>query len=534
MLVALCVAGLSLGLAACGGTSTPKPIKGATTSGHRAQLYSILQSDGMVYTSPTTLVAAAHNLGAQVIRFNLDWANVAPDRDSRTQPKFNATNPGAYPTSGWGSVDLLDRLTAENGVKLFLTLTSPAPLWATGASAPRANGCSLCAHWEPSASDYEAWVKAVGRRYDGKYTPKGDTSPLPRISFWSIWNEPNYGQDLAPQSTGTKIIVDRGAPLYRKLVDAGWAGLTATGHTPDTDTILIGETAPRGILIPGNGGMTTPLQFARDLYCVDGNYQPLTGSVATTEGCPADGSKTSFAAENPGLFKASGWSDHPYADGNAPDVKAGAASVTANYADFSRLDNLASTLDQAAAAWGTDAKLPIFNTEYGNFTKPPSVSPEAVSLSTAAKYLNWTEYLSWKDPRIGSYDQYLLQDPDPKDSQFFSGIETSAGVAKPILYDAYRLPLFLPQTSADSGAGLTVWGCARPVLTSATPVDRVAIQFAAHGSHFRTLEHADLHVAKDGCYFETQVKFPASGNVRLAYGDGASAIFSRTQAITLG
>ena len=35
----------------------------------------------------------------------------------------------------------------------------------------------------------------------------------------------------------------------------------------------------------------------------------------------------------------------------------------------------------------------------------------AVSPALAASYLNWAEYLTWRDPRIRSYDQYLLIDP---------------------------------------------------------------------------------------------------------------------------
>ncbi len=528
-MIALCVAGLCLGLSACGGS---KALKGATTSGHRSQLLSILQSDGLMYTDPSLAVATARSLGVQVIRFNVIWANVAPDRNSARKPRFNATDPAAYPN--WGIVDLLDRLTAENGIRLYLTLTSPAPKWAAGTTAPRADSCAACTHWEPSASDYGAWVTAVGKRYDGRYTPKGQSTPLPRVSFWSIWNEPNYGPDLAPQATGTKVIVDRSAPQYRKLLDAGWSALAGTGHTTRTDTILIGETAPRGEVNPGTDNMTPTLQFVRDLYCVDEDYAPLTGTVATIEGCPAGGSKTSFAAQNPALFRASGWSDHPYADGNAPDVKTGSSAVASNWADFARLSDLMTTLDMAAAAWGTDAKLPIYNTEYGNFTRPPSSDPEAVSLRTAAKYLNWTEYLSWTNPRIASYDQYLLEDPAPHSgSAFFSGIETYTGAPKPILFAAYRLPLFLPKTSGGAHGSLTVWGCARPVLSGLSPSDRVAIQLSAHGGRFRTVKEVTLHPASDGCYFDTTARFSSSGSVRLAYQDGADTVFSRTQTITI-
>jgi hypothetical protein len=549
LLLALCAAALGLGLAACGGGGGgTKPLKGANTSGQRSQLVSIFGGDGLIQAEPDPALVTMKSLGVQVVRYDVAWSTIAPRAQSRTRPTFDASDPSAYPATNWAFLDNLDKLAASMGIKLYFTLTSPAPLWATGANPPASQGCSICSHWEPSATDFHAWVTAMGKRYGGHFIPKGQSAPLPRVSFWSIWNEPNYGPNLAPQSTqttsgGTTVLVDRAAPQYRKLLDAGWSALNATGHTAATDTILIGETAPRGVVNPMTVQMTSPLLFARDLYCVSSTYTPLTGAVATAEGCPSNGSKTDFAAQNPGLFKASGWADHPYADGEAPTVKAGDPAVAANFADFARLPDLATTLDKAAAAWGTDAKLPIWSTEYGYFTRPPLFRSTAVAPVTAARYLNWSEYLSWKNPRIASYDQYLLQDPVPTDSQFDTGLESDTGLPKALagpgakygetLFAAFRLPLYLPRTTAGSGQSLTVWGCARPVLTTSTTSKQVRIQLATNAGHFKTIKTVTLTPARDGCYFQTTVKFAASGNVRLAYRDGASDIFSRPQAITI-
>ena len=547
LLTALCAAALCLGLAACGGSGS-KPLPGATTNAHRNQLLSIFGADGLIQTVPDPALLTMKSLGVQVVRYDVHWSTIAPRAQSRTEPNFDASNPDAYPAINWQFLDNLDKLSASIGIRLYFTLTSPAPLWATGKNPPASTNCSICDHWEPSASDFHAWVTAMGKRYDGHFTPKGQRSPLPRVSFWSIWNEPNYGPNLAPQSTettstGKTALVDRAAPQYRQLVDAGWSALNATGHTTSRDTILIGETAPRGVLNPMTVQMTSPLLFARDLYCVSSTYAPLTGTVAAAEGCPTSGSKSAFAAQNPGLFKASGWADHPYADGQAPTVKAGDPAVAANFADFARLPDLANTLDKSAAAWGTDTKLPIFSTEYGYFTKPPLFRVTAVAPVTAARYLNWSEYLSWKNPRIASYDQYLLQDPVPKDSQFDTGLESDTGQPKPLggvgatygetLFAAFRFPLFLPRTTAGSGKALSVWGCARPALTTSPSSRQVRIQLASSPGHFRTVKTVTLRPAKDGCYFDTSVRFVRSGNVRLAYRDGSTDIFSRPQAITI-
>ena len=77
--------------------------------------------------------------------------------------------------------------------------------------------------------------------------------------------------------------------------------------------------------------------------------------------------------------------------------------------------------------------------------------------------------------------QYLLYDPNPRKAPEFGGFASGlifygGSVRKPA-YDAYRLPLFLPVTTAKSARqGLEVWGCVRPAhyarLDSGTPSSR--------------------------------------------------------------
>ena len=116
-------------------------------------------------------------------------------------------------------------------------------------------------------------------------------------------------------------------------------------------------------------------------------------------------------------------------------------------------------------AYGSPRRLPIYDTEYGYITHPSNAGAY-VSPSKAAYYLNWAEYLSWKQPRVASTMQYLLYDPPlypfvPGDGGFTSGLLFANGTPKPG-YDAYRLPLYLPSVSARRGRALEVWGCVRP------------------------------------------------------------------------
>jgi hypothetical protein len=542
MLAALCLLAAALGLTACG-SSSPATTTAPTTvttpvGGHRSQLLSIVEDDTQLEYFPSQTLAAFKTLGAQVVRYNVLWSSWAPDPLSRTEPAgFDAANPSA-PGYNWPELDAIDRDVSGAGLRLYMTVTGSPPLWA--ATRPPAEAGKVCAkvechQWRPSAKDYGEFVQALGRRYSGHYTPAGQSTPLPRVSFWSIWNEPNYGPDLAPQSTTTPSheIVDEAAPQYRHLIQAAWQALAATGHTPATDTILIGETAPVGELNPGIDSMTAPQQFLRDLYCVDSDYRPLTKSVATALACPSNGSRSAFTAQNPGLFKATGWADHPYDYTVPPDVKQGSATVGGNFADFGRLGDLGQALDSSTAAWGVKRTVPVYNTEYGYFTNPPTAQ-QSLPLATVARYMNWSEYLSWKSPQIASYDQYLLDDPAASaDSKFDSGLNFSSGKAKPLVYAAYRFPLWLPRTSGSTGASLEVWGCARPALGGSGAAHVVKIQFAATGTAFRTLKTVTVHPATGGCYFDTAVTFPSSGNVRLLAATGTGTITSRVQAITL-
>ena len=108
----------------------------------------------------------------------------------------------AYPAANWGIYDAIVRDAKASGIQVYFLLTGGAPRWANGAGMPSGTH----SQWKPNAVQFGAFAKAVGTRYNGRYKPKGQKSALPRVSFWSIWNEPNYGFDLAPQTTGSGSI----------------------------------------------------------------------------------------------------------------------------------------------------------------------------------------------------------------------------------------------------------------------------------------------------------------------------------------
>jgi hypothetical protein len=472
------------------------------------------------------------SLGVDRVKLFIPWAAIAPDAKSRRRPRFDPANPAAYPASAWSSYDAIVRDAAAGGVALYLTVGGPAPLWAAGSDAPRR--APVPGAWKPSASQFGSFVAAVARRYNGQYRPRGDASPLPRVSFWSIWNEPNLGSaDLAPQAID-RSTVEVAAAMYRRLVDAAWSALRATGH--GRDTILIGELAPYGQTFggsPGNFGEMVPMRFVRALYCVGGSLHPLKGRAATARGCPATAAASKrFAASNPALFDATGFAIHPYPQGSvAPNVVLPDEPDFVNLASLFRLTGF---LDTVTATYGASKHYPIYITEYGYITNPPYQA--GAPLALAAQYLNWAEYIAWKDARIRSVDQYLLLDPAAGGpSNFDTGLKFSSGKLKPT-YAAYRMPLFLPVTRTKSGQSLEVWGCVRPahyaqIQTGAR--QRVRIELAPRGSGaFKSL--GEVTITNPHGYFDTRVRFSSSGTVRLAWSyPHGSTVYSRSVAITV-
>jgi hypothetical protein len=494
---------------------------------------SIFEAEQQLHADPAGTLALMRRLGVDIVRVYVAWNAVAPDSGSRQRPAFDAVNPSAYPEANWSIYDTIVREARAHGVRVDLTLGAPPPLWAASRGAPR-GAPDQGAEWKPSAAAYAAFVRAVGTRYSGQYTPPGASSPLPRVDFWSIWNEPNYGPDLAPQAVDHST-VEVSPRLYRKLVDAAWTALTATGHgTATDDTILIGELAPRGITVgdnPGNFSGMVPLRFLRALYCVDASYHPLRGTAATLRGCPPDAAgSAAFPRQHPALFHATGLADHPYPQGVPPNV---ATPDEPDYADLATMPRLEQTLDTLQRVYGSSTRFAIYDTEFGYQTNPPETILRAISPAVAAYYLNWAEYIHYKDPRIRSYDQYLLT--DPPGGGFATGLESADGKPKETFY-AFRMPLFLPSTTTSAATPLAVWGCVRPADIAAQQtgkVQRVELEFQAGArgpfKTVRTVALSDPHG-----YFDVRQAFGQSGALRTRwrYPNGET-IFSRSVTVTV-
>ena len=481
----------------------------------------MFEDDAQLLLNPVGTLMRFRLLGVQVARVRVIWAAIAPRPLSHTRPtNFDAANPAAYPRANWSVLDTIIRTAQQLGIRVNIDLSGGAPLWATGRGAPSDKPHP---NWDPSPGGFSAFARAVGKRYSGTYTPAGSSAPLPRVDYWSIWNEPDYGPSLAPQGVPHDLTIENSPRMYRNLLDAAWRALQVTGH--DHDTFIYGELAPRGWNYWGAFSGMKPLVFLRALYCVDRFYRELRGSAAAARGCPttAAGSRQ-FRGAHPALFRATGFSEHPYMRWYAPNRE---AQPDRDYSSLGELGGLERALDRLQRVYGSSRRLPIYDTEFGYITSPPKHPTKRlpwVSQATAAYYLNWAEYISWRDTRVQSFNQYLLFDPVPALASndyggFASGLLNHNGTQKPT-YSAWRLPLYLPATSTRRGHSLEVWGCIRPAYFATTDpgggAQSVQIQFQA-GSRgpFATLE--TIPITDRHGYFDTHVMFPSSGTVRLTW-----------------
>jgi hypothetical protein len=537
------VAALALLAGLC--ASVAAPARASTTQ------ISIMEPGPHLDSDPVDTLHTLRLLGVSEIRLNMGWDDVAPNPTARKPPAhFNGTNPADYPASHWAVFDAIIRDAQAAGIGIDLDLSGKAPQWAMPGYPP----VTYQGSQYPSASDYQQYVEAAGKRYSGTYTPPGSTTPLPDVSVWSIWNEPNYVSSLRPQGTGHNDSILTSPRLYRGLVAAAWKGLGATGH--GHDKIIFGELAARGYPnLKINPGMW-PVTFLQSLYCVDSKYRELRGTAATQQGCPKTAAASRrFRASNPGLFDASGVSVHPYSRWYPPNVEKYFTCVKGGLcASLAQVGNLITAIGKVQRAYGSSRKLPVYSTEYGYQTSPPKLSYDPtsmahnVSTATAAVYLNQAEYMSYKNPQIASYDQYLLFDPEAPTKandygSYASGIETWNGTLKPT-YNAFRLPVYLPKTTVSSGGSLEVWGDARPApfasLDTGGAAQTVAIEFEPRGSStFTTL--VTVPVTNREGYFDVRETFPSTGTVRLAYTYPATdmmlapgyTVFSRNVSITV-
>jgi len=499
----------------------------ATANAARMQEAMFQDDNRLVYASPgdaTHTLDTLKALGVDRVRISVFWRVVAPGANQDAKPAFESADPAAYPAGSWDRYDTLVREAAKRGLAVNFNVTSPAPDWATGTP----ERPEIDKVYDPNAIEFNRFMRALGERYSGKYVAVPGQPPLPRVSYWSIWNEPNQGAWLAPQwardPRNTRRYVETAPRIYRQLLDAAYDGLQVTGH--GKDVLLVGETAPKGVSKRGETRQMAPLRFIRQLYCLDDNLQFEQGTSAQLRGCPVSDPKGKFIAQHPGLFKFTGYAHHPYEQLFAPDVRPKTAPAddvtTANLPAMQRLFTKIFQRFGQPLPGAAKLGIPLYLTEFGYQTDPPDPSQPHNPTQQAA-HINHAEYIAWRNPTVKALSQFLLYDDGPVAgvprnsanawATFQTGLVNLNGSHKPS-FDAYGLPLYLPKRTLGRPGKVTVWGGVR-IAAQGTKYP-VTIEFRPKGRKaYRRLASARTDGLRG--YLNTRVRFTRSGTVRLRW-----------------
>lgn len=349
----------------------------------------IMQDDAQVRGRTAETLDEFARLGVDIVKLNLYWDEVAPN--GRRKPAgFDGADPGSY---AWGSYDHAVQAVLDRGMRPFLSLGGRGPDWATGKRGRRGT-------YRPNAEEFRTFAEAAGLRFAN-------------VDIWSIWNEPNLYSWLSPQRHKR---VPVSPSIYRELYIAGHRGLRASGN--GDDAILLGELMPRG---GTDRRKVPPLQFLREMACLDRNYRQYRGRAAKLRGC-----------RRVGRIPTSGLAYHPYTLAGGPGV-----NEARDDAAIGQLGRVRATLDKLARRGKLPRRLKIWITEFGFQTRPPD--PFGTPIRRAPGFMDLSEWIAFRNTRVAAYGQYTMRDND----FWQSGLRFESGRAKRGVYDAFRMPLLV-------------------------------------------------------------------------------------------
>jgi len=401
-----------------------------------------VDDDRLMQRVPGGAAAAAaewKKSGVDQSRLTLVWSRIAPNATSAKRPVgFDARDPESAGYD-WTEVDSAVAALQASGIKIELSVTTPAPIWASEVPSRREPT------YRPSPDAFADFVHAVAVRYGT------------RVASYTLINEPNLWQWLTPQwscSGAAEASCRAVSPaIYRELFRAGYDEIKAVSPRLP---VWGGSLAPLGTASRGERHSSLgPLYFLRRLGCVKENFS-------------RDRTSTDCRAFEPLSFDAI--AHHPHSSWLAPRSSNGVAdSVT-----IGTISRLTTTVDRIQARGGllngssaaSEAKrkpLDVQIDEFGFQTNPPDAW-SGVSLGRQDDYLQEAAYMMWKNSRVKLFSQYLWRD-EPLDKftvaagSWQSGLYFEDGTAKPAAR-SFPNPFWvdLPRHSRRA----TVWGQVRP------------------------------------------------------------------------
>jgi Glycosyl hydrolase catalytic core len=369
--------GLAAALLVAAGLAVP------AASASRHMLVGINDEANTLYGNPDQTFPILKQLRTQVLRVNMYWGGrfgVALERP------VNAANPND-PAYDWSLYDRTVNYASQYGIKMMFSIYG-TPGWANKHAGLNRAPTSL--------GDLQRFASAAAKRYSGRSRGQ-DGRRLPKVTFWTAWNEPNNPIFLFPQfrRSGRRWVV-QSAIDYAKICNAVYDGIHATKI--GGEKVACGVTAPHGNDTPGGfRPSVSPLKFLR-------------------------------AARAAGMRRFDVYAHHPYYGQRTetPTFKPNPKSGTVE------LGNISTLITQVTKFWGAKR---IWITEYGYQTPPERLL--AVSNVQQASYLTQAYAIARKNPRIDMMLWFLLKDDTAIASGWQSGLVTATWAHKPS-FNAFR------------------------------------------------------------------------------------------------
>jgi len=356
---------------------------------------------------------------AGLVLLSVSWRSIAPDS---SPPGFDPTDP-ADPAYDFAALDAAVRDAAARGLQVMILVTG-APDWAEGPNRP-GTAEAPPGTWRPDPRQVGQFATAIASRYVGSFTDPDEVlvGPLPRVSRWQLWAEPNLSNYLTPQFEGHQ---PASPDHYRQMLNAFYGSVK--GVSSD-NFVLTGGTAPYGD--PPGGRRMQPVTFWRELFCFKGKH--LRGTK-----CP-----------DPAQLDAI--SHHPINVGS-PRRKA-LSPDDASTPDLGKIARILHKAERRGRVLPKGEKS-FWATEIWWDSNPPD--PDGVPEAQHARWLAESLYLLWRQG-VDTAIWFQIRDAAPEPSFGATpqtGLFLQDGTPK-LAYEAFRFPFVGDRTGKRK---VRVWG----------------------------------------------------------------------------
>jgi hypothetical protein len=401
--------GVSLPIAASLAVAIGLLLAPATSLAVPGMLYGIEQNGGMSDANMRTQ-NLDHMVGlhAQLLRMQLRFDEVATcDPTMAGAPASSFANP-CY---NWSTYDGVATDAHQRGLSVIFSVMG-VPKWVFGKDYGYTG--TTDAEFRKLNAAYSNFVYAAASRYSGR-------AGIPRVSYWTIWNEPSGAYFWSPQTVNGVLIAPR---RYALLYNAAARRLKAADSTL---LVAPGPTTP--------ASTTKPADFIRAMLPTLALQKPPMDAWAHNA---YTHSKTAWEAPLASTMK-------------LPSIGLG------NISDLSRL------LDSAPVTRG----LPLWITEFGYETKPDAAG---VTLEQQSDWLAEGSYVAWNHPRIqlmiwyGLFDDGSPDNPTGFQSGLFAALNGCGQMWCPKTSSSmFTHPLWISSHSVAKGQTVTIWAQGRAV-----------------------------------------------------------------------